>query len=55
MHRHLKPYHVRGEWFDIKCMELVNSWRIRNIETREEEEGIEANEKLDEEFNRIFS
>ena len=29
LHRVCKKYHVRGEWYDIKCMELVERFTVK--------------------------
>jgi hypothetical protein len=50
LHRLLKQYHVRGEWFDIKAMYAIRSFRVRNYFVRQEEKGEEINMELDNQF-----
>ena len=54
LHRALKPYHVTGEWFNPECMDIVNGWRVRNLDAKHEEEAHEINDKLDTEVSRII-
>lgn len=54
LHRFLKRYKIRGEWFDAECVDLVKGWRIRNREAKDEAAGQEVNQSLDAEFAAII-
>lgn len=47
LHRRLKEYHIRGEWYDISCLPIVNSWSVYNQDVSDESRADNLNTELD--------
>ena len=54
LQRRLKRYHISGEWYSIKCLDIVLGWRIKNRDSKDQEEGEKINNNLDNEFSQIL-
>lgn len=55
LHKRLKKYHVRGEWFDIKCLPIIKNYYIRSKDLKESKKADDINGKLDSEFFTRFA
>lgn len=54
LHRAIKRYAVSGEWFRPECMSIVEGWRVRSLNAKQEEEAEQINDELDAEFTSIM-
>ncbi len=50
LHTALRKYKIRSEWFSRDCMGVVDGWRVKSRQAKDEEIGIKMNEELDREF-----
>lgn len=46
LHKFIDKYRLRGEWFDIKCLNKVKGWRVKNWCTDKEEEELRLYEEI---------
>ena len=54
LHRTVRQFRIKGEWYDPKCLYQVKMFRVRNESAREERLGIKVNQELDREFAAII-
>lgn len=54
LHRAIKRYAVSGEWFKPDCMSIVDGWRVRSLNAKQEEDAGRINDELDAEYMRIL-
>lgn len=50
LHRALQRYSIRGEWFSIGGMEVLDKWIVKNHETKQEQQGLDMQAELDSQF-----
>lgn len=41
LHRHIRNYKIRGEWFEGQCINLLESWVVKNNSVKMDEEELE--------------
>lgn len=55
LHRLIRHFHVRGEWFDIKAMVAIRSYRVRNDYTKQEAKAEAIQSDLDSQFYAMMN
>lgn len=55
IHRRLGKFKIRGEWFDKKALNLIYQYRVKNLESKQDEVAEDLHRAMDSELLAIIS